>query len=42
MDKNIYGTLFNVHEKTNDRLNAQLDLVEMGLRKNLALLWKQK
>ena len=36
IEKNVYesiiGTLFNIPRKTNDGLNARLDLVEMGLR----------
>ena len=36
IEKNVYesiiGTLFNIPRKTNDGLNDQLDLVEMGLR----------
>ena len=33
--ESIIGTWFNILGKTNDGLNAQLDLVEMGLRSEL-------
>ncbi|KAL6347804.1 hypothetical protein AAG906_026333 [Vitis piasezkii] len=39
--ESIIGTLFNIPGKTNDGLNARLDLVEMGLR-NLVCLEELK
>ena len=33
---NIIGTLINIQGKTKDGLNARLDLVEMGIREQLA------
>jgi len=32
----LIGTLFNINGKTNDGLNARLDLIEMNIRGELA------
>ena len=34
--ESIIGTLFNVPDKTNDGVKSRLDLLEMGLRSELA------
>ena len=40
--ESIIGTLFNIAGKTKDGLNSHLDLVEMGLRSELAPRFESK
>ena len=39
---NLIGTLLNINRKTNDGLNARLDLFEMNIRGELALIEMSK
>ena len=40
--ESIIGTLLNIQGKTKDGLNTHLDLMEMGLRPELALRFERK
>ena len=35
---NLIGTLLNINRKTNDGLNARLDLIKMNIRGKLTLI----